>query len=71
MGHETTKDFVNWEDVADCEKEAEELTDILEDKEGYLKDNDILEDKKFKVVLSPSFPDEYRAEFEDILEKMK
>ena len=39
MAHETVRDFVNWEDVADCEKEAEELTDILEDKEGYLKDN--------------------------------
>jgi hypothetical protein len=47
MAHETVKDFVNWEDVADCdkdaswelEKEAEELTDILEDKEGYLKND--------------------------------
>ena len=28
-------------------------------------------DKKYKVVLSPSFPGEYRAVFEDILKELE
>jgi hypothetical protein len=28
-------------------------------------------DKKYKVVLAPSFPEEYRSEFEDILEDLE
>jgi len=30
----------------------------------------IEKDKKYKVVLAPSFPEEYRAVFEDILKEM-
>jgi hypothetical protein len=30
----------------------------------------IEKDKKYKVVLAPSFPEEYRSVFEDILKEM-
>jgi hypothetical protein len=30
-----------------------------------------VKDKKYKVVLSPSFPGEYRAVFEDILKELE
>ena len=40
-----------------------ELDDLVSDKKEAEKD------KKYKVVLAPSFPEEYRAVFEDILKE--
>ena len=48
---------------ADTESLLDDLDDLVSDvNEGAEKD------KKYKVVLAPSFPDEYRSVFEEILE---
>jgi hypothetical protein len=41
MAHETVRDFVNWEDVADCDEEA--LLELDED------DGDISNDELYNI----------------------
>jgi len=47
---------------ADTESLLDDLDDLVSDV------NEAEKDKKYKVVLAPSFPEEYRSVFEDILE---
>jgi hypothetical protein len=57
------------------EEEIDKLCDLFdlygEDLPLVSDEKEAEKDKKYEVVLAPSFPEEYRAEFEDILEKMK
>ena len=50
---------------ADTESLLDDLDDLVSDEKEAEKD------KKYKVVLSPSFPGEYRAVFEDILKELE
>ena len=47
---------------ADTESLLDDLDDLVSDV------NEAEKDKKYKVVLAPSFPEEYRSVFEEILE---
>ena len=48
---------------ADTESLLDDLDDLVSDEKEAEKD------KKYEVVLAPSFPDEYRTVFEDILKE--
>jgi len=54
------------------EEEIAKLCDLFDSQGGVLvsDEKEVEKDKKYEVVLSPSFPEEYRAEFEDILEEV-
>ena len=64
------------------EEEIAKLCDLFDSQGGVLvsyetevekdknDEKEVEKDKKYEVVLAPSFPEEYRAEFEDILEEV-
>ena len=53
-------DKIEWD-----EDDIDDLDDLVSDEKEAEKD------KKYKVVLSPSFPGEYRAVFEDVLKELE
>ena len=59
-----------WESLVAIEHPSTESVDVVDDLNDLVSDvNERVEkDKKYKVVLAPSFPDEYRSVFEEILE---
>ena len=54
------------------EEEIAKLCDLFDSQDEDLvsDEKEVEKDKKYEVVLAPSFPEEYRAEFEDILKKV-
>jgi len=62
-----------WESLVAIEHPSTEPVDVeslLDDLDDLVSDEKKAEkDKKYKVVLAPSFPEEYRSVFEDILEE--
>ena len=53
------------QESADTQSPLNDLTDLVSDQKKHD------QDKKYKVVLAPSFPEEYRAVFEDILKELE
>ena len=56
-----------WESLVAIEHPCTEPVDVVNDLDDLISDEK--ESGKYKVVLAPSFPDEYRSVFEDILEE--
>ena len=56
-----------WESLVAIEHPSTEPVDVVNDLDDLISDEK--ESGKYKVVLAPSFPDEYRSVFEDILEE--
>ena len=57
-----------WESLVAIEHPGTEPVDVVDDLDDLISDEK--ESEKYKVVLAPSFPDEYRSLFEDILEEV-
>ncbi len=57
-----------WESLVAIEHPGTEPVDVVDDLDDLISDEK--ESEKYKVVLAPSFPDEYRSFFEDILEEV-
>jgi len=55
-----------WESLVAIKHPGTEPVDVVDDLDDLISDEK--ESEKYKVVLAPSFPDEYRSLFEDILE---
>ena len=57
-----------WESLVAIEHPGTEPVDVVDDLDDLISDEK--ESEKYKVVLAPSFPDEYRSFFEDMLEEV-
>ncbi len=57
-----------WESLIAIEHPGTEPVDVVDDLDDLISDEK--ESEKYKVVLAPSFPDEYRSFFEDMLEEV-
>ena len=57
-----------WESLVAIEHPGTEPVDVVGDLDDLISDEK--ESEKYKVVLAPSFPDEYRSFFEDMLEEV-
>jgi hypothetical protein len=57
-----------WESLVAIKHPGTEPVDVVDDLDDLISDEK--ESEKYKVVLAPSFPDEYRSLFEDILEEV-
>ena len=57
-----------WESLVAIEHPGTEPVDVVDDLDDLVSDEK--ESEKYKVVLAPSFPDEYRSFFEDMLEEV-
>ena len=57
-----------WESLVAIKHPGTEPVDVVDDLDDLISDEK--ESEKYKVVLAPSFPDEYRSFFEDMLEEV-